>query len=581
MVPFLAKHSLSVVIFLPLAGALVIALLNRERAGLSRWVALVSSLLVFLVTLRLYFGFSPQQPGMQYEEYSPWILAPPINYHLGVDGLSLLLILLTSFLTPLSVLVSWTSITHRTKEFFFFLLALETGMLGVFAALDLVLFFLFWEVMLIPMYFLIGVWGHERRIYAAVKFILFTMLGSALMLVGIVYIYTLTGTFDFPRILHYLADLALLSPWAERWLFLAFFLAFAIKVPLFPFHTWLPDAHVEAPTAGSVILAGVLLKMGTYGMLRFCLPLFPNASREFAPLVCILAIIGIIYGALVAMVQPDMKKLVAYSSVAHLGFCVLGIFVFVPQAIEGSIYQMFNHGVSTGALFILVGLLYDRRHTRLISEFGGLGTALPVYSTFFLIVALSSLGLPMLNGFVGEFLIIVGAFHARPVYAALAAAGVVLAAVYLLWMYQRVFYGEMTNEKNRSLPDCNAREKLILTAVVAVILAMGIYPQPFLRRMDKTVADVVQRVQGRNTLTAEGLHSPHPSGARRLPADRPVGPSAVRCGHPWRPQAVRGANEKRTPKHQTVFEASEAAPRTKPFGLTRALDAEELVRGAR
>jgi NADH-quinone oxidoreductase subunit M len=350
--------------------------------------------------------------------------------------------------------------------------------------------------MLIPMYFLIGIWGHERRIYAAVKFILYTMVGSALMFAGIIYLYSVTGTFDLVRIVSTFANSPVLSPSTERWLFLAFFIAFAIKVPLFPFHTWLPDAHVEAPTAGSVILAGVLLKMGTYGMLRFCLPLFPRASREFAPLVIALAIIGIIYGALVAMVQPDLKKLVAYSSVAHLGFCVLGIFVLNTQGMEGAIYQMFSHGISTGGLFILVGLLYERRHTRLIREFGGLATSLPVYSTFFLIVTLSSLGLPMLNGFVGEFLVILGSFHQRAVYAALAAVGVVLAAVYLLWMYQRVFLGEITNDKNKTLPDCSALEKLILITVVIVILAMGIYPQPFLRRMDHSVSAVMSRVQG-------------------------------------------------------------------------------------
>jgi NADH-quinone oxidoreductase subunit M len=503
------EHRLSLVTFLPLAGAVVIAFLGRNRTAMARWVALATSLLIFLLSLQLFFSFSPAQSGMQFVEQHPWILVPPINYHLGVDGLSVMLILLTSFLTPLGVLVSWTSISRRVKEFFIFLLALETGMIGVFASLDLILFFLFWEVMLIPMYFLIGVWGHERRIYAAVKFILYTMLGSALMLVGILYLYNLTGTFDLPRILDHLSDTQLLTPRAERWLFLAFFVAFAIKVPLFPFHTWLPDAHVEAPTAGSVILAGVLLKMGTYGLLRFCLPLFPQASREFAPFVIILAIVGIIYGALVAMVQPDLKKLVAYSSVAHLGFCVLGIFVFNIQGIEGSIYQMFNHGVSTGALFILVGLLYDRRHTRLISEFGGLATSLPVYSTFFLIVTLSSLGLPMLNGFVGEFLIVVGAYQRRALYAALAAVGVVLAAVYLLWMYQRVFYGEIRNEKNRNLPDCNAREKLLLAVVVAVILAMGVYPQPFLRRMDRSVAAVLRRVEPERILFTAKLPERH------------------------------------------------------------------------
>ena len=412
------------------------------------------------------------------------------------------------------MLASWSSITHRTKEFFLFLLALETGMIGVFASLDLILFFLFWEVMLIPMYFLIGIWGHERRVYAAIKFILYTMVGSALMLVGILYLYNLTGSFDLPDVLDHLSTTPLLSIQQERWLFLAFFVAFAIKVPLFPFHTWLPDAHVEAPTAGSVLLAGVLLKMGTYGMLRFCLPLFPDASREFAPVICALALIGIIYGALVAMVQPDLKKLVAYSSVAHMGFCVLGIFVFNPLGMEGSIYQMFSHGVSTGALFILVGMLYDRRHTRLISEFGGLATSLPIYSTFFLIVTLSSLGLPLLNGFVGEFLVIVGSYHSRALYAVLAAAGVVLAAVYLLWMYQRVFYGELTNEKNRALPDCNRREKLILTVMVVVIVAMGVYPQPFLRRMDRSVTSILQCIEKRAVFFTEQAPAKHAEGRR-------------------------------------------------------------------
>ena len=492
----LADHLLTIAILLPLVGAVIIAFLDRESTQQIRWVALLASLLTFLVTLVLYADLRADASGMQFTEFHPWITAPPIYYHLGVDGLSALLILLTGFLTPLCVLVSWTSITQRVKEFFIFLLALETGMIGVFASLDLVLFFLFWEVTLIPMYFLIGIWGHERRVYAAAKFIIYTMVGSALMLVGILYLYNLTGTFDLPRIMESLTSSPLLTHSVERWLFLAFFVAFAIKVPLFPFHTWLPDAHVEAPTAGSVILAGVLLKMGTYGMLRFCLPLFPRASHEFAPIIIVLAIIGIIYGALVAMVQPDLKKLVAYSSVAHLGFCVLGIFVFDVQGMEGAIYQMFSHGVSTGALFILVGLLYERRHTRLIREFGGLATSLPVYSTFFLIVTLSSLGLPMLNGFVGEFLIIVGSYHSRAVYAALAALGVVLAAVYLLWMYQRVFFGEITNDENKNLPDCTALEKIILTTVVIVILAMGVYPQPFLRRMDQSVAAVLSRVGG-------------------------------------------------------------------------------------
>jgi NADH-quinone oxidoreductase subunit M len=502
-------HILSIITFLPLVGAVVIALLGRERASSARWVALAFSLLTFMITVCLYARFDAQIGGMQFTELRPWIIVPPVNYHLGVDGLSALMILLSGFLTPLAVLVSWNSITTRRGEFFIFLLALETGMMGVFASLDLILFFVFWEVMLIPMYFLIGIWGHERRIYASIKFVLFTMVGSALMLVGIIYLYTKTGTFDFQGVLNHLTAFSALSPTAERWLFLAFFLAFAIKVPVFPFHTWLPDAHVEAPTAGSVILAGVLLKMGTYGMLRFCLPLFPIAAREFAPVICVLAIVGIIYGALVAMVQPDLKKLVAYSSVAHLGFCVLGIFAFRPEAIEGAIYQMFSHGVSTGALFMLVGMLYDRRHTRLISEFGGLATSIPVYSTFFLIVVLSSLGLPLLNGFVGEFLIIVGSYYSHAAYAAFASAGVVLAAVYLLWMYQRVFYGEVTNEKNRKLPDCDFREKLILTIMVVVIIAMGVYPQPFLRRMDRGVNSLMLRLERHSVMIVDRAPAGH------------------------------------------------------------------------
>jgi len=499
-------HFLTVLTFLPLVGALVVRFIGRDSALRIRWVALVFSLLTLVLAILAFVQFDPDTSGFQFSESHPWIASPPINYTMGMDGLSLLLVLLTAFLTPLSVLASWKGITIRVKEFHLFLLALETGMIGVFVSLDLFLFFVFWEVMLIPMYFLIGVWGHERRIYAAVKFILYTMVGSALMLVGILYLYSVTGSFDFQTILRDLpGKWASLPTWllpAQTWLFLAFFFAFAIKVPMFPFHTWLPDAHVEAPTAGSVILSGVLLKMGTYGMLRFCLPLFPQASKDLAPIVCVVAIIGILYGALVAMVQPDMKKLVAYSSVAHMGFVVLGIFAFNMNGLEGAIYQMCNHGVSTGALFLLVGMLYERRHTRLISEFGGLATSLPVYSTFFMIVALSSLGLPMLNGFVGEFLIIVGAFHARAVYGALAAIGVVLAAVYLLWMYQRVFFGEVTNPKNRDLPDCDAREKLILVSLVLVMLWMGIYPNPFLRRLDRSTLATIERVESTGTQMA-------------------------------------------------------------------------------
>jgi NADH-quinone oxidoreductase subunit M len=503
---FAGSHILTIATFLPLLGALVIAFLPREAHSRVRFVALVFSLVTFLVTLALVLGFDRAHEGFQWVEDYAWISSPSIHYHLGIDGLSLILVVLTGFLTPLSILVSWTGISERVKDFHILLLALEAGCIGVFVSLDLFLFFVFWELMLIPMYFLIGIWGHGRKIYSAVKFMLYTMAGSALMLVGIIFLYERTGSFDYSQILNALGSGSLqLSHNAESLLFWAFFVAFAIKVPLFPLHTWLPDAHTDSPTAGSVMLAGVLLKMGTYGMLRFCLPLFPGAAREFATLISWLAVIGIIYGALVSMVQPDLKRLVAYSSVAHLGFVVLGIFAFNIQGTEGAIYQMVNHGVSTGALFMMVGMLYDRRHTRLIKDFGGLGTTMPVFATFFMIVTLSSLGLPMLNGFVGEFLIILGSFHARAIYGSLAAVGVILSAVYLLWMYQRVFLGEVTNEKNREIQDCNTRERWMLTAAVVVIIFMGVYPQPFLRQMDTTVAGVLTRVNPTAAARDSGL----------------------------------------------------------------------------
>jgi len=529
------SYILTLAIFLPLVGALAIALLPREADRRIRVVALVFSLLTFALTLGLIFGFDRTAAGFQWVEEYAWIASPPIHYHLGIDGLSLILVVLTGFLTPLCVLASWTGITDRVKEFHILLLALETGVIGVFLSLDLFLFFVFWEVMLIPMYFLIGIWGHGRKVYAAVKFILFTMVGSALMLVGIIFLYERTGTFDYPKILTALSSGAVpLSHTTETLLFWAFLLAFAIKVPLFPLHTWLPDAHTEAPTAGSVILAGVLLKMGTYGMLRFCLPLFPESSREFATLLSVLAVIGILYGALVSMVQPDLKRLVAYSSVAHLGFVVLGIFAFNLEGAEGAIYQMVSHGVSTGALFLMVGMLYDRRHTRLIKDFGGLGTTMPVFSTLFMIVTLSSLGLPLLNGFVGEFLIILGSFHARALFGSLAAVGVILAAVYLLWMYQRVFLGEVTDEKNRAISDCNLREKVILISAVAVIILMGVYPQPFLRQMDSSVSQVLGRVNpaaASAQVTRPGP-SAHPTGPVAGPLRDCADGEAPRCAEP-------------------------------------------------
>jgi NADH-quinone oxidoreductase subunit M len=486
---------LTSLILIPTVGALALLVLRGDDHKFIKGLALGVSLFEFVFSLLLLRKMDFSLSGYQLEENFHWISAPPINYHLGVDGLSVFLVILTTFLTAISVIASWNSIHERIKEFFVMLLMLEVGVIGVFLSLDLFLFFLFWEVMLIPMVFLIGIWGHGRKIYAAVKFILYTMAGSILMLVGIIWLYNLTGSFDLPQIQQALqTGIVSLTPAQEVILFLAFFVAFAIKVPLFPLHTWLPDAHVEAPTAGSVILAGVLLKMGTYGMMRFCLPLFPAASRKAAPYVAVFAIIGIIYGALVALVQPNLKKLVAYSSVSHLGFVVLGIFTFGTIGMQGAIYQMLAHGISTGALFLLVGMLYDRRHTFEISEYGGLATPMPRLSAFFLFVALSSLGLPILNGFVGEYLILLGTYAANWKWATWAASGVILSACYLLWAYQRVFFGEVTHEKNRALPDTSARERGILIAMAAVTLWMGVGSAYLTRRTATATETILQQM---------------------------------------------------------------------------------------
>ncbi len=490
------RHLLSVLIFLPLIGSVAVLLLRADDRAWIRRLALATSLAEFAISLFLLRGFNLSSALYQFEEFHDWISSPPIHYHLGVDGISLFLVLLSTFLTPLAILCSWKSIETRVKEFFIMLLVLEAGMIGVFVSLDLFLFFLFWEVMLLPMYFLIGIWGHDRRIYAALKFILFTMLGSILMLVAIVWLYTLTNSFDLPDIQRKLQTGLVLLPWrTELLLFGAFFLAFAIKVPLFPVHTWLPDAHTEAPTAGSVILAGVLLKMGTYGMLRFCLPLFPDAARRLAPEIAVLAIIGIIYGALVATVQHDLKRLVAYTSVSHLGFVVLGIFAFSNISIQGAVYQMLNHGVSTGGLFLAVGMLYDRRHTHEIREFGGLMTPMPMLSSLFLFICFSSMALPLLNGFVGEFLILVGTWERHANWVAWATTGAILSAVYLLWAYQRVAFGEVTNEKNRTLPDASVRERVILVLVCAMALFMGVASPLFTRRIEPSSQNVLQQMQ--------------------------------------------------------------------------------------
>jgi NADH-quinone oxidoreductase subunit M len=507
-------YLLSVLTFLPVAGTLALLLLRDDDHVWIRRLAMTTASVEFALSLLLLRGYGAHAAGYQWEEFRAWIPQPPIHYHLGIDGLSLFLILLTTLLTPISILASWNSIDQRVKGFFICLLVLETGVIGVFVSLDLFLFFLFWEVMLIPMYFLIGIWGHGRRIYAALKFVLYTMFGSILMLVAILWLYRITAvagtpTFDISQIQSLLSDGSVTLPLrTEYLLFGAFFLAFAIKVPLFPLHTWLPDAHTEAPTAGSVMLAGVLLKMGIYGMLRFCLPLFPDAARQFAPYIAVLAIIGIVYGALVAMVQVDLKRLVAYSSVSHLGFVVLGVFAFHQISIQGAVYQMLNHGISTGALFLCVGMLYDRRHTHLISEFGGIATPMPTLAALYLFSCFASAGLPMLNGFVGEFLILAGTFQKHADWASWAALGVIFSAVYLLWSYQRVFFGSITQDKNGKLLDLDKRERGILFVLAALMLWMGIGSPFFTRRTEAFTQNVLQLMQRPQAYNASGARAP-------------------------------------------------------------------------
>jgi NADH-quinone oxidoreductase subunit M len=483
---------LNVVIFVPLAGAILVGVLPNGRQELTRLVALVTTVVTFLLSVALLVQFKTGEAGFQFVSHRDWIPQFGVGYTTGIDGISLWMVMLTTFLMPLGVLASW-NITSRIKPYFVFLLALETGMLGVFSAIDMFLFYVFWEAVLIPMYFLIGMWGYERRIYAAMKFLLFTLVGSLLMLIAILALaFAARGplTFDYRSLLNTPLSLS-----TQRLLFLGFFASFAVKVPLVPLHTWLPDAHTEAPTAGSVMLAGVLLKMGAYGLIRFAIPLFPDAAREFVPLLITLAIIGIVYGALVAIVQRDLKRLVAYSSVAHLGFIVLGIFVGTIQGMSGGILQMLNHGLSTGALFLLVGAIYDRRHTRQIADFGGLARSIPILAGIFLFVLLSSIGLPGLNGFVGEFLILVGTFFRYRWWVVPAAFGIVLAAIYLLWAYQRVFQGQITREENRTMRDINLREFAMLAPVVALIAFIGVYPKPFLDRIEPSAARVVQTLR--------------------------------------------------------------------------------------
>jgi NADH-quinone oxidoreductase subunit M len=501
-------HWLTIITFFPLLSVAAVLLLSSQDLVWIRRIALTASLIEFVFSLGLLRYFDSANPDYQFVEFHRWI-GDAIHYHLGIDGISLFLVLLTTFLTPISILCSWESIKENVKGFFVAILVIETAMIGVFVSLDLFLFFVFWELTLIPMYFMIGMWGHEHRIYAAVKFILYTMFGSILMLVAILWLYGKAGTFDLPDILTLMQSGQLsFPPHTEMWMFGAFFLAFAIKVPLFPLHTWLPDAHTEAPTAGSVILAGVMLKLGTYGILRFCLPLFPEAAHRLAQPIAVLAIIGIVYGALVATVQTDLKRLVAYTSVSHLGFVVLGIFAFNTTAIQGAIYQMLNHGVSTGALFLGVGMLYDRRHTHEIKQYGGLATPMPVLMSFFLFICLSSLALPPLNGFIGEFLILIGTFQTHHAWASWAASGAVLSAIYLLWAYQRVALGEVTVEKNKSLPDASTRERIILVTMAVAILFMGIASPLFTRRMEVSVNNILEQTSTPRNASRPAAGSP-------------------------------------------------------------------------
>src|SRR6266850_1394928 len=489
------NHYLSLILFTPLAGALVLLLMNKQNENAIRWVANIVAFVGFVISVPLWFWYNPATPDFQFIERAPWIPSIGAEYFLGVDGFSTLLILLTTLVGAIATLSAWTAITERVKEFYIFLLVLQTGMLGAFMSLDFLLFFLFWEVMLVPMYFLIGIWGSSNRLYSAIKFFLYTLVGSVIMLLGILALYfynhSLTGVYTFDVTLFHKLSVPFNMQW---WVFLAFFLGFAIKVPMFPFHTWLPDAHTDAPTAGSVILAAVLLKMGTYGFLRFSLPILPEASRHFVPMMVLLSIIGIVYGALVALAQKDWKRLVAYSSVSHMAVVMLGMFALNPVGITGSIVQQLNHGISTGALFLLVGVVYERRHTREISEYGGLSKVMPVYAAVFLFMTMSSIGLPALNGFIGEFLILQGIFVVSKVWAAFAASGVVLGAAYMLYLYQRTMFGKIENPKNERLLDLNNREFATFAPLIVLAVWIGLYPAPFLRRLESSVQHVIARV---------------------------------------------------------------------------------------
>jgi NADH-quinone oxidoreductase subunit M len=489
------NYYLSIILFEPLVGALLLLLVNKRNEQAIRWIANIAACAGFVISIPLWFWYNPQNADFQFVERATWIPSIGAEYFLGVDGFSTLLVLLTTLMGAIAVLSSWTAVTERVKEYYIFLLVLQTGMLGAFMSLDFLLFFLFWEVMLVPMYFLIGIWGSANRLYSAIKFFLYTLVGSVVMLLGILalyfYYHSTTGVYTFDVTAFHRMTLPYNLQW---WIFLAFFLGFAIKVPMFPFHTWLPDAHTDAPTAGSVILAAVLLKMGTYGFLRFSLPILPEASRHFVPMIVVLSIIGIVYGALVALAQKDWKRLVAYSSVSHMALVMLGIFALNPVGITGSIIQQLNHGISTGALFLLVGVVYERRHTREISEYGGLSKVMPVYAAIFLIMTMSSIGLPALNGFIGELLILQGVFVANKIWAAFAVSGIVLGATYMLSLYQRTMFGKVENPKNERLLDLSHREFATFAPLLVLAVWMGLYPKPFLDRINTSVQHVIARV---------------------------------------------------------------------------------------
>lgn len=500
---FFMENILSIVCFFPLLGVVLIILWPKENEQGVKWIANIVALMGFLVSLPLITEFNNasyinSETGMRFVVKAPWIEAIGVQFYFGIDGISMLLILLTTLMGFIAILSSWSAITERPKEYYCYFLLLQVGMMGVFMALDFFLFYVFWEVMLVPMYFIIGVWGGPRKLYAAIKFFLYTLVGSVLLLLGILalyfYQYSVSGNWTFDVLVFQQLTIPTELQW---WIFLAFFFGFAIKVPMFPFHTWLPDAHVEAPTAGSVILAAILLKMGTYGFVRFSLPILPEASMEFLPWLLLLCVIGIIYGALVAMMQKDMKKLVAYSSVSHLGFCMLGVFIATPVALEGGILQMLNHGISTGALFLIVGILYERRHTRMIADFGGLSHNMPVYATVFLIMTLSSIGMPTLNGFIGEFMVLQGVF-ADPDYrlwAVFGALGIVLGAAYMLWLYQRVMFGKLDKPENEILSDLNLRELATFVPLIILAFWIGLYPKTFMDYLHEPVNQIVERVR--------------------------------------------------------------------------------------